>query len=123
MDEYFNSLPHNPAANDTLYLQPLCNTPAPVPWFKSTPIGKNTLGKTMNMCEKAGNSGGYTNHSLIGYDATTLFQAHVPERLIQQRTGHRSPEALRQYERTSTALLLDVSNTVSGTSIHPTILH
>ena len=77
----------------------------------------------MNMCKKAGNSGGYTNHSLSGYDATTLFQAHVPERLIQQRTGHRSPEALRQYERTSTALLLDVSNIMSGTSIHPTILH
>ena len=112
-------LPHNAAANDTFYLQPLCNTPtnASAPWFKSIPIGKNTLGKMMkNMCEKAGVSDGYTNHSLRAYGATTLFQAHVPEELIQQRTGHRSLEALRQYERTSDAQLLDVSNVMSGTS-------
>ena len=45
-----------------------------------------------------------------------LFQAQVPEKLIQQRTGHRSLDALRQYERTSAAQLLDVSNVMSGTS-------
>ena len=45
-----------------------------------------------------------------------FFQTHVPEKLIQQRTGHRSLEALRQYERISDAQLLDVSNVMSGTS-------
>ena len=69
-----------------------------------------------NMCEKAGVSGGYTNHSLRAYGATTLFQAYVPEKLIQQRTSHRSLEALRQYERTSAAQLLNVSKVMSGTS-------
>ena len=29
-----------------------------------------------NMCEKAEISGGYTNHSLRAYGATTLFQAN-----------------------------------------------
>ena len=119
MDKYFNLLPPNAAANDTFYLQPLCNTPtnASAPWFRSTPIGKNTLGKMMkNVCEKAGISVGYTYQSLRVYGATTLFQTHVPEKLIQQRTGHRSLEALKQYERTSAAQLLDISNVISGTS-------
>ena len=44
-----------------------------------------------------------------------LFQAQVPEKLIQQRTGHRSLDALRQYEHTSASQLLDVSNIMSGT--------
>ena len=35
------------------------------------------------------------------YGATTLYNANIPEKLIQERTGHRSIKALRQYERTS----------------------
>ena len=119
LDQYFNSLPPNARDNDVFYLQPLSDVPKTpsAPWYKSTPIGKNTLSKMMkNMCEKAEISGGYTNHSLRAYGATTLFQAQVPEKLIQQRTGHRSLDALRQYERTSPAQLLDVSNVMSGTS-------
>ena len=34
------------------------------------------------MWEKAGISGGYTNHSLRAYGATTLSHAQVPEKLI-----------------------------------------
>ena len=118
LDKYLKSLPPDAVEKDTFYLQPLCNIPAnpSAPWFKSVPVGKNTLGKMMKtMCEKAGISGGYTNHSLRAYGATTLFQAHIPEKLIQQRTGHRSLDALRQYEHTSASQLLDVSNIMSGT--------
>ena len=102
--------------NDAFYVQPLPQVPLHpcAPWFKATPVGKNTLANMMKrMCEKAGISGGYTNHSLRAYGATTLFHAQVPEKLIQQRTGHRSLEALRQYERTSPSQLLDVSNIMS----------
>jgi len=54
-------------------------------WFKSVPIRNNILDKMMKtMCEKAEIFGGYTNHSLRAYGATTLFQAQVPEKLIQQ---------------------------------------
>ena len=35
------------------------------------------------------------------YAATELFQAGIPERVIQDRTGHRSLDGLRQYERIS----------------------
>ena len=72
----------------------------------------NTMLK--QMCQKAGISQHFTNHSLRAYGATKLFQAGVSEKLIQQRTGHRSIEALRQYERTSETQLLDVSNVMSS---------
>ena len=58
------------------------------------------------MCSQAGLSTEFTNYSLRAYGATSLFQAKVPEKLIQQRTGHKSPKALRQYERTSDCQLL-----------------
>ena len=62
------------------------------------------------MCSQAGLSTEFTNHSLKAYGATTLLQAKVPEKLIQQRTGHKGLKALSQYERTSDYQLLDVSN-------------
>ncbi len=46
---------------------------------------------------------GKTNHSLRATGATRLFESNVPEKLIQERTGHRTTDALRKYERTSMA--------------------
>ena len=43
-----------------------------------------------------------TNHSLRATGATAMFQANMPEKIIQKTTGHRSLEALRSYERIST---------------------
>ena len=54
-----------------------------------------------NMCRDAGISGKKTNHSLRATGTTEMFQAQVPEKIIQERTGHRSVAALRTYERTS----------------------
>ena len=36
--------------------------------------------------------GNKTNHSLRAYSATKLYNAGVPEKVIQDRTGHRSLE-------------------------------
>lgn len=66
------------------------------------------------MCQKANIQQKYTNHSLRAYAATTMYQSKVPEKLIQQWTGHKSIESLRQYECASTSQLLDVSNVMSG---------
>ena len=41
------------------------------------------------------------NHSLRATAATVLFKANVPEKVIQERTGHRSLDALRKYERST----------------------
>ena len=40
-----------------------------------------------------------TNHILRATGATSLFKKHVPAKLIQQVTGHRSVEGLCHYEK------------------------
>ena len=85
-------------------MRPLLSVPAKadLPWFTSTQVGQNELNKMVQrMCQEAGVAGKKTNHSLRATGASQLFQANVPEKIIQQRTGHRSLEALRQYERTT----------------------
>ena len=64
------------------------------------PLGKDTLRSKLNtMCKQAGISGNKTNHSLRATSATQMYNSGVPEKIIQERTGHRSLEALRMYER------------------------
>ena len=70
-------------------------------WFTIQPVGCNTLATMLkSMCEGVGIFG-KTNHSLRATGATRLFEANMPEKLIQERTGHRSTAALRQYEHTT----------------------
>ena len=121
LDRYLRVLPHESNESDVFYLKPFAKVPSDpsMPWFTNVPVGKNTLGTMMKkMCQKAGLEK-YTNHSLRAYGTSTLLQASVPEKLIQQRTGHRSLEALRQYERTTTAQLIDVSNIMAGAVSNP----
>ena len=104
LDKYLSKLPANAADNDIFYLRPAVTTPVDVqtPWYTSVPIGKNPLSKMFkNMCDQAGISGNKSNHSLRAYAVTELFNAGVPEKVIQDRTGHRSLEGLRKYERIS----------------------
>ncbi len=51
-----------------------------------------------NIRKDAGIAGKKTNHSLRATVASKLFAAGVPERIIQESTGHRSIEALCLYE-------------------------
>ena len=65
-------------------------------------MGKNTLSKMLKtMCEEADVAGNKSNHSLRVYAATELFTAGIPEKVIQDRTGHRSLDGLCHYERIS----------------------
>lgn len=48
--------------------------------------------------------------------ATDHYTANVPEKLIQQRTGHRSLKALRTYERTTGEQELAVSKILTSGS-------
>ena len=59
--------------------------------------------------------GMFTNHILRAYGATTLYNINIPEKLIQERTGHQSIKALKQYERTSESQIMEMSN-ISSTS-------
>ena len=65
-------------------------------WYYSIPIGRNKLSQMVSeMCKLANFSGHKTNHSLRATGATELYKAEVPEKIIQERTGHCSLECLR----------------------------
>ena len=46
----------------------------------------------------------YTNHSLCATAMTRMYKKGVPEKLIAEKSGHRSVEALRMYEHTASEL-------------------
>ena len=83
-------------------------------WYSSVPIGRNKLAQMVSdVCKEAGIQGHKSNHSLRATGATELFIAGVPEKIIQERTGHRSIECLRMYERTTQKQQQAVSNILS----------
>ena len=93
LDTYISKLPPAAVEKDIFYCKPLSGVPTDPtnPWYLSVPVGRNLLGKMVqDMCSDAGIEGKKTNHSLRVSGASTLFEAGVPERVIQQRTGHRS---------------------------------
>ena len=55
-------------------------------------------------------------HSLRVAGASSLFDAGVPERIIQARTGHRSLESLRLYERVTERQDMQVAKILTGES-------
>lgn len=86
LDKYLEKIPPDAKEADVFYLTPVCKiTDLSKPWFTKVPVGKNRLNSMMKeMCAQAGLSTEFTNHSLRAYGATSLFQAQVPEKLIQQ---------------------------------------
>ena len=104
LDKYLSKLSPNACEKDIFYLCPIASAPTDdtSPWYVSMAIGKNPLSRMMKtMCEAAEIPGKKTNHSLRAYAASELFNAGIPEKVIQDRTGHRSLDGLRKYERIS----------------------
>ena len=117
LDLYFSKLPEFPAKDDVFYLRPKVKVPSSPgePWFDCIPIGKNKLATLMKeMFVEAGFQEMKTNHSLRATGATTLFDAGLPEKIIQKNTGHRSLEALRKYERVSVEQELEYSRILTS---------
>ena len=73
------------------------------------------MGMVKNMFTRIGISG-KTNHSLRASGATEMFRAGVPEKIIQECTGHRSLKALRLYERTTASQHQSVAKVLSAPS-------
>ena len=69
-------------------------TPLLHAWYTNAPVGRNTLDKVNMMCRNAGLEGHKTNHSLWATGATEMCWGNVPEKLIQERTGHRLLKSL-----------------------------
>ena len=113
LDKYIGKLPPFALEKDVSYLKPLgayVATHLSKPWYASQPCGENKLsGMVKAMFSMIGVSG-KTNHSLRATGASELFQAGVPEKIVQERTGHHSVKALRLYEHTTTNQHMVVSN-------------
>ena len=86
-------------------------------WFEKNPIGKNTLdGLFKKMCKQAGLKGNYSNHSRRVTAVTRMYDAGVPEQAIMKRSGHKSIEGVRTYQREDKNEKSAVSNVLSGIS-------
>lgn len=116
LDLYLSKLPAKAREADIFYLRPLTQLPSDPqkPWYAVSPCGENKLGSMVKemfaevgVCDK-------TNHSLRATGATELYRANLPEKIIQQRTGHRCLKALRTYERTTSQQHLAVSRILSS---------
>ena len=98
IDLYLSKLPVEAFHDDHFYMRLLPALPAPghTPWFGKAKLGQNACTKVVGeVAEAAGLSSKKSNHSLRATTATTLFNKGVPEKLVQERTGHRSLTALR----------------------------
>ena len=103
LDLYLSKLPPFSFKDDILYCRPKFKIPADdhSAWYDPVAVGKNSLGSFVkDMCKEAGLPL-KTNHSLRTTGATVMFQSHVPEKIIQNTTGHRSLDGLRKYEHIS----------------------
>ena len=102
LDAYLAKLPTAAFEKDNFYVQPAMSYDASKPWFTANPIGRNTLNNMVKeICRDGEIAGEKTNHSLRATGESTLFQAGVPEKIIQERSGHLSLNGLRQYQRTT----------------------
>ena len=85
-------------SNEAFYFKP--NNDEAVVEYYNLVLGINSLNKILpDLCESAGVSR-KTSHCLRVTCATRLFQSEVEEKLIRERTGHRS-NALLAYEKES----------------------
>ncbi|XP_064387890.1 zinc finger MYM-type protein 2-like [Halichondria panicea] len=118
LKKYLDKLPTKAKEDDSFYWKAKERLPtdADACWFTMQTCGKKLLGNLVKlMCEQVGIYG-KTNHSLRATGATRLFAANVPEKLIAERTGHRSTEGLRVYERTSMEQKQSVSDIIACSS-------
>ena len=119
LDEYISKLPSQASTQDVFVFRLLEKKPdyPKALWYSPVPVGKHTLNeKLAKMCALRGIEGRVTNHSVRATSATHMYEQGVPEKVIQDRTGHRSLEALRVYERTSALQQETASNILSSSS-------
>lgn len=116
LDAYLEKLPKAALDTDVFYCRSIQKYHDGY-WYSPQARGKNYLSYMVKaMCREAGIEGDFSNHSLRASGATELFQSGVPERVIQDFTGHRSVKALRQYEQVAGVQKRAATNILTGTS-------
>ena len=107
------------------FFWPLEKAPAEctLPWYLgSQPFGRNTLDfKLRKMCSLAGiQAETISNHSLKATSATQMFEMGVPEKIIMERTGHKTLDALQTCERKNDKRHKILSHILSNNARNPT---
>ena len=74
------------------------------------------------MCQDAGLKGNYNNQSGRLTAVTRLYDSGVPEKAIMKRSGHRSIEGVRTYQREGVNANVAVSNVLSGATYSTTVI-
>ena len=100
LDLYISNLPAG-FFREAFYHKPLLSTPPFGPWYSKQVIGHNTLAIMMKVMTAEAGLPVRSNHALRATSATRLFQAGVPEHVIQGRTGHKTLQAPRRYREPS----------------------
>ena len=103
---------------ETFYLRPLDKFDQDKAWYYTKAIGHNTLKMMLKtMCQEAGVPyEGKSNHSLRATSTTRMLDAGVAEKVIMDRTGHRSLDGLKPYTRTTGRQQQQVSQAITGNS-------
>ena len=115
------TLPINEKKNSAFYLTPLKKPKGDI-WFGTTPIGHNTLSKTLKgLCDATG-IGGFKQITLCKLLVLQDFQSRMDEQLIMVRTGNRSIDGIPTYKRVSNKQKEDILHVfISATNCN--ILH
>ena len=81
-------------------------------WYKSQPLGINSISKFMaNISSKGELKGRKTNHSVR---KTTVERLNVPDSTVIQVTGHRNIKSLNSYKTPSLNQQENISHLLSG---------
>ena len=101
LDRY---LPLLPPDCEYLYMRPCLSfpkDPSQLAYCRQR-VGVNVLKKFVDNITSAAGASGYTNHCLRATAMSRMFNQGVPEKIIAEKSGHRSIDGLRAYERVST---------------------
>ena len=97
LDLYLCKLPQSAIDKDVFYCRSLVKFSEEGPWYSEQPRGVNYLNEMVKTMFSKGifTESKFTNYSLRASGTTELFQKEVPEKVIQEITGHRSLKVLR----------------------------
>ena len=101
-------------SDNAFYLRALAKPKGEI-WYYKKAVGRETLGNVVKKIMKnAGFERHYTNHSLRRSSASRLYDAGMPEQVIQETTGHRSSYGVKAYKCTSSSLKRKASEILQG---------
>ena len=117
LDLYLSLLP---VGSSFFYLRPCKQFPtdSSQPAYTRQRVGVNQLKKIMSTVSCAAGVSGYTNHCLRATAMTRMFNQGVPEKIIADKSGHKSLDGLRAYEHPSTVLEKAAGDIIANPSKH-----